>query len=228
MRAPFVKDEPRLRKSTAGFSTRGRRAGHSRPMSIWGWFVLGAGSWALAVVLKVLADVIVQRTTTVALRDGVAAALSGVWSAVCELGLAALAFWYWGATFADALVMATGAALAEFLILLPAAFSANWGQAKRQTKAKVTADWRSFLAERAVAFASHLASRGLVWLGIGGAAGVKAVAAAFGLFAITEGIQAYGQAKEWDWLNPRVLLGFLTMQGVFIALTIALLILWWA
>ena len=42
--------------------------------------MLGAGSWVLAVVLKVLADFVVQRMATVALQDWVASLLSGAWS----------------------------------------------------------------------------------------------------------------------------------------------------
>jgi hypothetical protein len=194
-------------------------------MAIWQWFLIGAGSWVLAVALKVLADVVVQRATTLALRDWLASILSGLWSAICELGLAALAFWIWSATLADALVVAVGAALAEFVILLPAAISANWGK-KGLSKSKEAAGWSAFFIERAVAFASHVASRALMWLGVGGAAGLKAAGAAFGLFALTEGIQAYGQAKEWDWLDKRVLWAFLVFQGAIVAVEIVLFIMW--
>jgi hypothetical protein len=106
-------------------------------MSIWGWLLLGAGTWILAVALKVLADFVVQTSTQLELRDWAASILSGAWSSFCELGLAALAFWIWSATFADALVMALGAALAEFLVLLIPAVQANWTK-KGQTKAKQT------------------------------------------------------------------------------------------
>ena len=194
-------------------------------MSIWGWLVLGAGSWVLAVVLKVLADVVVQRTATVALKDWVASLLSGVWSSVCEIGLSVFAFWYWGATFADALVMATGAGTAEFLILLPAALSTKL-EKKKASKAKETANWNAFFAERTVAFVSHLAARALAWLGIGGTAGIAATASAFGLFATTEAIQAYGQAKEWDWLNNRTLWTFLFFQMALVLAEIVLIFLW--
>jgi hypothetical protein len=182
-------------------------------MSIWGWFLVGAGSWALAVVLKVLADFFVQRTATVELRDWAASVLSGVWSSICEIGLSAFAFWFWSAGFADALVLATGAALTEFVVLLIPALSAS--------------SWSAFFGERSVAIASHLASRALAWLGVGGPAGLAALASAFGLFAVTEGIQAYGQAKEWDWLNRRILWSYLILQGAIIALEIGLVIWWW-
>ena len=193
-------------------------------MTIWGWFFLGAGSWALAVALKVAADVAVQRNTKAALRDWLAATLSGIWSSLCELGLAAFAFWFWSATFADALVLSAGAALAEFLVLLPTAISANWN--KKQAKTKEAAGWNAFLAERGLAIANHLAARGLIWLGVGGTAGLTAVASALGLFAVSEGIQAYGQAKEWDWLNRRILWSFLLFQLVVVGLQIGLLIMW--
>ena len=195
-------------------------------MSIWAWFLLGAGTWVLAVVLKVLADVVVQRTMTVAFKDWLAALLSGVWSSVCEIGLSAFAFWYWSASFADALVMALGAGVAEFVILLPAALSAKF-EKKKTTKAKEAASWNAFFAERTVAFVSHIAARALAWLGIGGTAGLPALASAFGLFASTEAIQAYGQAKEWDWLNNRTLWTFLVFQIAIVIGEIVLIILWW-
>ncbi len=195
-------------------------------MTIWGWLLLGAGSWVLAVVLKVLADFVVQRTATVALQDWAASLLSGIWSSVCEIGLSAFAFWYWGARFSDALVMALGAAIAEFLILLPAALSTKLDK-KKVTKAAERANWNAFLAERTVAFASHIAARALAWLGIGGAEGLPALGSAFGLFATTEAIQAYGQAKEWDWLNNRTLWTFLFFQIALVMVEIALIVVWW-
>lgn len=195
-------------------------------MTIWGWFLLGAGTWVLAVVLKVLADVVVQRTMTVALKDGVAALLSGLWSSVCEIGLSAFAFWYWSASFADALVMALGAGGAEFLILLPAALSTKLDK-KKTAKAAERANWNAFFAERTVAFASHLASRALAWLGVGGPGGAAALGSAFGLFATTEAIQAYGQAKEWDWLNNRTLWTFLFFQMAIVLVEIVLIFMWW-
>ena len=193
-------------------------------MTIWGWALLGAGSWALAVALKVAADVVVQRSTTVALQDWLAALLSGVWSSLCELGLAAFAFWYWSATFADALVLATGAALAEFLVLLPAAISANWS--KKQSQKKQSAGWSAFYTERAVAIANHLAARALMWLGVASPVGPAAVGGAVGLFALSESVQAYAQAKEWDFLNRRILISVLLFQIVIICAEIALLVMW--
>ena len=195
-------------------------------MTIWGWLLLGAGSWVLAVVLKVLADVVVQHTATVEFKDWVASLLSGLWSSVCEMGLSVFAFWYWSATFADALVMAMGAGAAEFFILLPAALSTKLDK-KKAAKAAERANWNAFFAERTVAFLSHLASRALAWLGVGGNGGLAALGAAFGLFATTEAIQAYGQAKEWDWLNNRTLWTFLFFQLALVLAEVALIVLWW-
>lgn len=194
-------------------------------MSIWIWLLIGAGTWVLAVMLKVLADFIVQRSLTLPFRDWAAAVLSGVWSSLCELGLTALAFWFWRANFADALVLALGAASAEFLVLLIGAAGAD--RPKRQAKATAAAEWNAFFAERAVAFASHLAARALLWLGVIGVAGLPATGSAFGLYALTETIQAYGQAKEWDWLKPRVLWTYLFFQMMVVALQIGLLAKLW-
>jgi len=213
-----------LRKSSSGFSTSEQPDPHSPRMSIWSWLLAGAGTWVAAVVLKVAADAIVQRTASANLPDWTAAILSGAWSSLCELGFAALAFWYFHATFADALVLALGAAGAEFVVLLIGALGANLS--KPLSKAKAAATWNAFFAERAVAIAGHLASRSLMWLGIGGTAGIPAVGSALGLFATTEGIQAYGQAKEWDWLNPRTLWPFLFLEIALVGAQIVLFVLW--
>ncbi len=125
-----------------------------------------------------------------------------------------------------ALVMALGAAIAEFLILLPAALSTKLDK-KKVTKAAERANWNAFLDERTVAFASHIAARALAWLGVGGAEGLPALGSAFGLFATTEAIQAYGQAKEWDWLNNRTLWTFLFFQIALVIVEIALIVVWW-
>lgn len=193
-------------------------------MTIWGWFLIGAASWAFAIILKVAADFFVQRSTSVALKDWAAAALSGVWSSVCELGLCAFAFWYWNANFAEGLVTATGAALAEFVMLLPAAISAHFG--KSQGKAKDRANWSAFFLERALFFTNHISSRALLWMGTMGTAGFSAVAAALGTFALTEGTQAYGQAREWDWLNRRTQVTFFAFTIAIMATQIGLIIYW--
>lgn len=194
-------------------------------MTIWGWLLLGAGSWALAIVLKVLADFLVQRSTTVELKDWAAAALSGVWSSLCELGLCAIAFWYWQASFADGLVTAVGAALAEFVMLLPAVLQAHF--AKSQGKKKDAANWQAFFFERALFMTNHVATRALLWMGVMGTAGLAAAASAFGFFAVTEGTQAYGQAREWNWLDRRTQLMFFGFVIVVLLAEIVLIIRWW-
>jgi len=184
-------------------------------MTIWGWLLLGAGTWALAIVLKVLADFLVQRSISFELKDWAAALLSGVWSSACELGLCAIAFWYWQAGFADALVTAVGAALAEFIMLLPAALQAQFNKAK--TKKQDQANWSAFFLERSLFITNHIATRALLWLGVMGTAGFAAAASAFGFFAVTEGTQAYGQARQWNWLDPRT-------QTIFFGFVIAILL----
>jgi hypothetical protein len=194
-------------------------------MTIWGWLLLGAGSWALAIVLKVLADFLVQRNTTFELKDWAAALLSGVWSSVCELGLCAIAFWYWQAGFADGLVAAVGAALAEFIMLLPAALQAHFNKAK--TKKQDQANWRAFFLERSLFITNHIATRALLWFGVMGVAGFAAAASAFGFFAVTEGTQAYGQAREWNWLDQRTQTIFFGFVISVLVAEVALIIHWW-
>jgi hypothetical protein len=194
-------------------------------MSIWNWFLVGAGTWALAIILKVLADYVVQRSNLAELKDWAAAVLSGMWSTICELGLFAAALWIWSATFADALVAALGAALAEFLMLLPAALSAHFGKSQGKTKDK--ANWRAFFLERSLFIANHLLSRALIWFGVMGTAGLAAIGAAMAFFAVTEGTQAYGQAKEWNWLDRNTQIIFFSFLITVIIAEAALLVWWW-
>lgn len=193
-------------------------------MTLWGWLLIGACSWALAIVLKIAVDFVIQRLFQVALRDWLAALLSGIWSSLCELGLCALAFWYWKAGLTDALVTATGAALTEFVILLPAILSAHFG--KSRGKAKDKADWKAFFFERSLIIANHLAARALLWIGLFGSGGIAAGASAFGLFAMSEAVQAYGQAREWDWLNPRTQWSFFAFLALMIGTEVTLAIHW--
>jgi hypothetical protein len=196
-----------------------------RLMSLWYWLLLGAGTWILAVVLKVTADLYVQRTNLPDLRDWAAALLSGIWSSLCELGLFVLAIWLWNAGLVETLVAALGAALAELVALLPAILSARFGKAAGQAR-KIPA-WRVIALERGLHVANHLFVRTLLWIGIMGTAGPAAVATAFGLFALAETAQAYAQARNWDLLQPRAQTAFLSFLGTVILLQAGLVILWW-
>ena len=194
------------------------------------WFLIGAGAWFIAVALKITGDVVFQRSVTVELRDWVTAALSGVWATVCELGLAAIVFLVWSATVWDAVTYALGAATVEFMLLLPAAFTGGIGEKKKTRDKKAPAQvmtWRNFAIERVIALVGHIASRVLVWLGVAGTGGLGAVGAAFGLYTLAEGLAAYGEAKDWNWLNPRVMWPFLILQTLIVAGTVWLAI-WWS
>ena len=193
------------------------------------WLLIGAGAWFIAVALKVTGDVLFQRKVTVELRDWVTAVLSGAWASLVELGLASAAFLIWSATVWDAVAYALGAAAVEFMLLLPAAFTGGISDKKQRKNAKEphVMTWRNFAIERVIALVGHIASRVLVWVGIAGAGGIGALGAAFGLYSLAEGLSAYGEAKEWNWLNPRVMWPFLIVQTLIVAGTVWLAI-WWS
>ena len=159
--------------------------------------------------------------------------LSGLWSTLCELGLAALAFTLWQATLWDAVAFALGAAVMEMLLLLPAALAGGIESEKKRSKKKDAKSpmrvmtWRNFTIERVIALGGHLGSRVLVWVGIAGSGGLGALGSAFGLYAVSEALAAYGEAKEWNWLNPRVMWPFLIVQTLIVAGTVWLAI-WWS
>jgi hypothetical protein len=69
--------------------------------------------------------------------------------------------------------------------------------------------------------------RMLAWIGLAGTGGIKALAVAFGLLALTEATQAFAQARNWDLLQPRAQLAFLSFLGTIILVEAALVALWW-
>lgn len=194
-------------------------------MSLWYWLLLGAGTWVLAIVLKVTADHYVQRSKLPVLQDWAAAILSGLWSSLCELLLFVLALWFWRAGWLEALVAALGAGLAELLALMPAILSARFG--KQSAAARQKATWQAIAIERSLHLANHVLVRMLAWIGLAGTGGVRALAVAFGLLALTEATQAFAQARNWDLLLPRAQVAFLSLLGTVILAEAALVALWW-
>lgn len=195
------------------------------------WLLIGAGAWFIAVALKITGDVLFQRNVTVDFHDWVTGVLSGLWASVIELGIASIAFLLWSATVWDAIGYAFGAAAVEFMLLLPAAFSggvvADKKQRKNSKEPAPVMTWRNFAIERFIALVGHIASRVLVWIGVAGTGGIAALAAAVGLYTLSEGLAAYGEAKDWNWLTPRVMWPFLIVQTLIVAATVWLAV-WWS
>jgi len=194
-------------------------------MALWYWLLLGAGTWVLALVLKVTADHYVQRSRLPALQDWAAAILSGLWSSLCELLLFVLVLWLWNAGWLDALVAALGAGLAELLALMPAILSAHFGKQAATARQKTT--WHAITIERSLHLANHVLVRMLAWIGVAGTGEPRALAAAFGLLALTEATQAFAQARNWDLLQPRAQLAFLSFLGTVIVMEATLVAVWW-
>lgn len=194
-------------------------------MTLWNWFLVGAASWVLALILKVLADVLVQRSSIAEFKDWTAAGLSGLWSATCELGLFALALWIWSATLSQCMVAAVGAGTAEVLMLLPSAVSAR-GKGQPTKRANL-AGWKAFLVERGLLLANHVLARALLWVAMMGSGGFRAAASVFALFALTEATLAFGQAKAWDWLDRRTQVGFFAFIGAVLVTQAVLIVYWW-
>jgi hypothetical protein len=193
------------------------------------WVLIGAGAWFIAVALKITGDVLFQRNVTVELRDWVAAVLSGLWATACELGLAAAVFLIRDATVWDAVAYALGAAAVEFLLLLPAAFGGLEPEHKRRKNSKAPVQmmtWRNFAIERVIAVVGHVANRVLVWIGVAGGGGIAAIGAVVGLYTLAEGLAAYGEAKDWNWLTPRVMWPFLIVQTLIVGVTLWLALHW--
>jgi hypothetical protein len=159
------------------------------------------------------------------LQDWAAAILSGLWSSLCELLLFVLVLWFWSAGWLEAVVAALGAGLAELVALMPAILSARFG--KQAANAPQKATWQAITIERSLHLANHVLVRMLAWLGLAGTGEARALAAAFGLLALTEATQALAQARNWDLLQPRAQLVFLSFLGTVIVVEATVLALWW-
>jgi len=174
--------------------------------------ILGAGIWAVSVAVKRLAGVPLDRQLRKRnTRSEIAAGFHGAFSAICELGLAAIFLRTWNdSRFVDVLAFGAGAGCTEALYVLCLAFTA----AKNRTdelawiNGATQSLWVRYTVplERLLAAIGHTGSRGLVWLGLqlSGYQGVILVALAMTTFTMVDGVAAYGLQKKWNWSDPTI------------------------
>ena len=72
--------------------------------------------------------------------------------------------------------------------------------------------------ERMLTSVSHLAARGLVWVGLQGWHLVPALLFALGTFALVDGIATYGHLAGWDWTDERRLRWFYAILALIACL----------
>ena len=186
------------------------------------WVLLGAGAWAVAVVVTAGPGAglwMLLEKARVSPRPK--AALWGVWSAICELGAAAVVFTRVAEfpAFVDAIGFGVGAGAVEAAITMCAA-----AVARKAAEDPVTGfmAWSGVL-ERALASVGHIASRGLVWVGLQAWVLSPALVVAGATFAIVDGIASYGSEAEWDWTDPATLKWFYGVVAVVTAIEVVAL-----
>ncbi|MHC4550722.1 MAG: hypothetical protein ACYTEZ_18335 [Planctomycetota bacterium] len=188
----------------------------------WGWFGLGIASWALALAVKIPAAVALHYAGLSAATEGT---LSGVVSAACELGFAAL--FLRRRTLSGANVLAFGVGIGAFEVLFVlglAGLEATAGEADPAPMAAGVA-WLFLVLERAISLVGHAASRVLVYVALRARWLLPAVVAVT-VFACVDGVASYGTTAGWDWDRVDVR-GLFTL---FIAVAGALeaAVAWWA
>jgi hypothetical protein len=187
-------------------------------LASWSWIGLGAAAWIVAVLLKVCPGGLLRLLLEHCLQgQRMKAALWGVWSALMELGVAAIAFSGAG-TFpglGDAAGFGVGAGSVEALNTLRLALGIRIA-ARIRSPSKLDVkflDW-IVVVERYLTSGGHLATRGLVWAGLQSLFLVPGMVLAVATFSLVDGIASYGHAVKWNWADPRIarrFLGFLSV-----------------
>lgn len=172
------------------------------------WVGAGALTWALAVGIKVLTERPFNKWAA-ACPASLHASLWGAWSALTELGLAAVAMGLFLGPGSPIQVIAlgAGAGAVEVLFLLVLSLRSMPNERHDSPAADLPAhiEW-SFVVERTGAFIGHIGSRGLVWLALHehGWAAPVAIAA----FSLVDGVAIFGRLKGWDWADLSVWIRF--------------------
>lgn len=193
-----------------------------------GWLGLGALSWVVGVLVKVIAAALTG-ILTAKRSPGVQSVAQGMVSAAAELGTA------WGLlelaarsiTTPDILAFAMGAGSFEGLLIVGAGLLSHPSpEAQAEWELRAQKSWLvryQFALERAAAWGGHLGSRSLV--AFGWSTGVwQPSVVVFLTFALTDGLAYYGHLRNWDWTDPAVLRRYLTIAGLLVGIELALLV----
>ncbi len=176
----------------------------------WIWLGLGAIAWVIAVVLKVFLGWGVDALSERSFKSQKAkAAIWGVWSSACELGVTAAVFLFAYPSLENAIGFGVGAGVVElFYLLLQQAVKTKTASSNQQNEATQPSkdrfmEW-SGVIERSLALIGHVSSRGLIWLGIRALYLTPFLLSAILLFSIVDGVATYGVSVGWDWTNSSI------------------------
>ncbi len=187
------------------------------------WVLLGAAAWAVAVVVKAGPGAALWLVLEKAgMPPRPKAAIWGVWSALCELGATAAVFI--GSAEApeliDAVAFGVGAGAVEAMLTVAAAVVAQDDTTPSPTGFVA---W-SGVVERLLASTGHIASRGLVWVGLQGWPLAPAILVGIATFAIVDGIASYGSEAKWDWTDADRLRWFYGLVAAVTAVEVIALV----
>ncbi|MHC4931953.1 MAG: hypothetical protein ACYTGV_07180 [Planctomycetota bacterium] len=170
----------------------------------WGWLGLGAAAWAAALFIKAIPGGLIWLANERWIGDRARrAAIWGFWSAFCELGATLVVFL--GADpspdLFGALGFGIGAAAVEVFYVIGAAILAAKDE-EGTTEEDPFVAW-SGVMERASTFLGHVATRGLIWVGVQDPKLMPALLIGLVTFSLVDGIAVYGTDAGWNWTEPR-------------------------
>jgi len=179
----------------------------------WQWIILGAAAWAVALVIKVVlgwaVNAFSQKLFT---NEKIKSAIWGAWSAICELGIAAIIFIKTSSTLANVIGFGVGVGIIEIIYVVSQLIVKKPPKSESQ---KGFMKW-SLAIERLLTLIGHVSSRGLIWIGIKSWFLSPFLLIALLLFSIVDGVATYGTASEWNWSDSRLykrFLGFVAVMG---------------
>lgn len=194
---------------------------------------LGALSWATAVLVKFAGFRLgTERLAAAGWSSPALGLTQGLLSSVCELGSAALFFWFGRLhyTLAVALGFGAGAAMIEAIVvlLIDPMRGTSSGPHLEEERVLLRRDhphllWISILVERAEATAMHVLSRILMILTVSGGSYAPAGVAVAG-FAAVDGLAYYALRERWKWSEAKVLwrfYGFCAIVVLLLAVVLA-------
>jgi hypothetical protein len=195
------------------------------------YLALGAASWVLAVTIKLLVMRIPGVPAVVA-SGSFGAAVWGLFSAGCELGLCALLLVFGGydvdLSMANILAVGVGVASAEILYVFAAAIREHLrGRDEEALKQWIVGARQSLwvrnmlFIERLSATLGHIGTRGLVLLAIDSAT-IWPAAIALMSFAVVDGIAIFGRGRNWNWCDPKIARAFYSMTLLMAVLELSL------
>lgn len=193
-------------------------------LASWSWIGLGAAAWVVAVVVKVFAGGLVWVVSERLLKSNyLKAAVWGMWSGICELGATAIAFGKADVLpgLGDAVGFGVAAGSVEVLyVLLVALTTSGKREMPPPTKSDDTFLAWSGVVERYLTSAMHLATRGLVWVGLHTWRLAPGIVLALAAFALVDGVATYGEAGKWNWGNPRIARRFYAFLAAVTAIAV--------